>query len=130
MRDSQRLINMEISREDILKESEFKVDSTTPVSKRPKLDKKDAPKNVNVKAKKKQISKAKIEAERKRAKQIFAAQQSDSESDPEDDVKELKREVQSLKSKLAMRHSSTPPEKPGLFSSCTALYIPEYSDTH
>ena len=77
---------MEVSREDLIKESEYDVDSTT----------EDAKKSVT--------KSAKIVAAKQRAKEIFAASSytisSDSDSGAESEVKELKRELAQLKREL------------------------------
>lgn len=57
--------------------------------------------------------------EKKRAKEIFAAQPSESESEPEHII-ELKREVQKLKSKL---NSLIPPEKLGMLFITPAKFM-------
>ena len=100
MKESQKLIKMEITRDDLLNESEHEVDSTTEETpiKKPKVDNK---KKGTAK------KKAKIDAMRGRAREMFATLSTDSESE---EVKRLKMEVEQLKCKL---QSSTPPEKPG-----------------
>lgn len=97
------MVNMEVTREDLLNEAEMEVDSTTeesPVKKR-KVD-----------TKKSQMQKrARIDAAKMRAKEIFATSTykipRDSDSEPEDDeVAGLKAELAQLKKKLESR---TPP---------------------
>ena len=106
MTESQKLINMEITREEIISKSEYEVDSTTeetPV-KKPKIIKDSKSKKVKTK---KETAKARIDAVKGRAREMFAALSSESESE---EVKQLKQEVHQLKSKLK---TLTPPEKPG-----------------
>lgn len=102
---------MVISREDLLKESEYDVDSTTedsPVKK---------PKPAHAKkADTKSQKKAKIVAAKKRAKEIFATSSypisSDSDSGAESEVKELKRELAQLKRQLKSPKTPTSMCKP------------------
>jgi len=103
LKECDKLVNMEVTREDLLNEAEMEVDSTTeesPVKKR-KVD-----------TKKSQMQKrARIDAAKMRAKEIFATSTyktpRDSDSEPEDDeVAGLKAELAQLKKKLESR---TPP---------------------
>lgn len=102
-KECDKLVNIEVTREDLLNEAEMEVDSTTeesPVKKR-KVDTKRS----------QMQKKARIDAAKMRAKEIFATStykiRRDSDSEPEDDeVAGLKAELAQLKRKL---ESHTPP---------------------
>lgn len=111
------LINFETTREELLREADAEVDSTTegidsPV-KKPKLDKKVNPastSNAKSSGKKKQAV-SKVEAAKSRAKEIFSQMaptcSSDLESNSEDEmmkqVKDQQETIESLRKQLQMK---------------------------